>query len=146
MGYTVLIPDIYMDVWIPLVVMAPAASGRPVMVVNQGMRRHYCVAVSDVAGFAVGSVGNDSAVNRDLLIGGPEALSWRDVISSFERVNGVKLEVESLEPGAPMPEFPDAVKDLMAALETYDSPQPVSSAEAERIFGVRLTTVEDFLS
>jgi hypothetical protein len=57
-------------------------------------------------------------------------------------MGGVKIEVQSLEPGAPMPGFPDAVYGFMAALETYDSPQPVSSAEAESVFGVRLTTLE----
>lgn len=145
MGYTVLLPDFYMDVWIPLVVFGPVEAGRPVLIVSGGRRAHYCVAVGDVAGFAVGSVGNDAAVNRDFLIGGPEALSWSDIISTFERVNGWEVQVQSHDPGAPMPGFPDAVSGLMAGLETYDSPQPVSSAEAERIFGVRLTTVESFL-
>lgn len=146
MGYTVLLPDIYMDVWIPLVVLGPVQTGRPVSIVMGGKRRHYCVAVRDVAGLAVGCVGNDAAVNRDLLIGGPEAVSWSDIISTFERVNGVEVEVQSHEPGAPMPGFPDAVTGMMAALETYDSPPPLSVGDAESIFGVRLTTVENFLT
>lgn len=146
MGYTVLLPDIYMDVWIPLVVSGPVQTGRPVSLVNGGRRRHHCVAVRDVAGLAVGCVGNDAAVNRDLLIGGPEALSWSDIISTFERVNGVEVEVQSHDPGAPMPGFPDAVAGMMAALETYDSPPPLSAADAESIFGVRLTNVENFLT
>jgi uncharacterized protein YbjT (DUF2867 family) len=145
MDYTVLHPDFYMDVWIPLVVLGPVQAGRPVSIVSGGRRRHYCVAVRDVAGLAVGCVDNDAAVNRDFLIGGPEPLSWSDIISTFEKVNGMKVQVQSHDLGAPMPGFPDAVAGLMAALETYDSPQPVSSAEAERTFGVRLTTVESFL-
>lgn len=88
---------------------------------------------------------NPAARNRDLLIGGPEAVSWRDVISTYERLNGVKLEVQCLQPGEPMPGFPDAVSGLMAGLETYDSPRPVSKAEAEGTFGVRLTTLEQLL-
>ena len=146
MGYTVLLPDIYMDMWIPLVVIGPVQSGRPVSIVMGGRRRHYCVAVRDVAGLAVGCVGNDAAVNRDLLIGGPEALSWSEIISTFERLNDVKVEVQSLDPGAPMPGFPGAVSGMMAALETYDSPPPLSPADAQSIFGVRLTTVETFLT
>lgn len=146
MGYTVLLPDIYMDVWIPLVVLGPVQAGQPVSIVMGGKRRHNCVAVQDVAGLAVGCVGNDAAVNRDLLIGGPEALSWSDIISTFERLKGVEVEVQSLEPGAPMPGFPDAVAGMMTALETYDSPPPLSPADAESTFCVRLTTVEDFLT
>jgi NADH dehydrogenase len=145
MAYTVLVPDIYMDVWIPLVVSAPVASDQPVTIVGEGARKHYFVAVEDVAGFAVAAVSNDAVRNRDLLIGGPEALSWRDVISTFEHVNGVELEVQSHPPGQPMPGFPDAVSGLMAGLETYDSPAPISTAEAESTFGVRLTTLEEFL-
>lgn len=145
MAYTVLVPDIYMDVWVPLVVSGPVASGRPVTIVGKGVRKHYLVAIDDVAGFAVASVRDDAARNRDLLIGGPEALSWRDVISAFERANGVDVEVQSLPPGEPMPGFPDAVSGLMAALETYDSPAPISKEEAERAFGVRLTALEEFL-
>ena len=145
MAHTVLIPDIYMDVWIPMVVLGPVASSRPVTIVGEGSHKHYFIAVEDVADFAVAAVGNDSARDRDLLIGGPEALSWHDVISTLERLSGVKVEILSLQPGEPMPGFPDAVSGLMASLETYDSPVPISSAEAEGTFGVSLTRLEDFL-
>jgi uncharacterized protein YbjT (DUF2867 family) len=145
MTYTVLLPDIYMDVWIPMVVLGPVASDRLVTIVGEGSRKHYFIAVDDVAGFAVAAVGNDNAQDRDLLIGGPEALSWHDVISTFERLSGVKVDVQSLPPGEAMPGFPDAVSGLMAGLETYDSPAPISNAEAEATFGFSLTTLEDFL-
>ena len=145
MAYTVLMPDAYMDVWIPLVVLGPVASGHPVTLVGEGTHKHYLMAVDDVAGFAVAATANSAAHNRDLLLGGPEALSWRDVISTFERVGGIKAEVESLQPGEPMPGFPDAVSGLMAALETYDSPPPISEEEAGRTFGVRLTRLEEYL-
>ncbi len=145
MAYTVLVPNLYMDVWIPLVVLAPVASGRPITLVDEGARKHYLVAIDDVAGFAVAAVHSQDARNRELLIGGPEALSWRDVISAFERVHGVTLAVESIDAGQPMPGFPEAVSGLMAGLETYDSPQPISGAEADARFGVRLTRLEDFL-
>jgi nucleoside-diphosphate-sugar epimerase len=134
-----------MDVWIPLVVLGPVASGQPVTLVGEGSHKHYLIAVDDVASFALSAVTNRAARNRDLLIGGPEAVSWRDVISTFERLNSVTLEVQSLQPGEPMPGFPDAVSGLMAGLETYDSPPPISKAEAKGTFGVRLTTLEEFL-
>jgi uncharacterized protein YbjT (DUF2867 family) len=145
MAHTVLVPDVYMNVWIPLVVLGPVASGQPVTLVGEGSHKHYLIAVDDVASFALSAVTNRAARNRDLLIGGPEAVSWRDVISTFERLNSVTLEVQSLQPGEPMPGFPDAVSGLMAGLETYDSPPPISKAEAKGTFGVRLTTLEEFL-
>jgi uncharacterized protein YbjT (DUF2867 family) len=145
MAYTVLMPDAYMDVWVPLVVLGPVASGQPITLVGEGTHKHYLMAVDDVAGFAVAAIANDAARNRDLLLGGPEALSWRDVISTFERLRSVRAEVKSLQPGEPMPGFPEAVSGLMAAMETYDSPEPISREEAERAFGVRLTRLEEFL-
>jgi uncharacterized protein YbjT (DUF2867 family) len=145
MAYTILFPDLYMDVWVPLVVLAPVAAGRPVIVVAGGSRKHYPVAVDDVAGFAAGAVGNDAALDKDLLIGGPDPLSWSDVIAAFERVHGTTLEVENLPLGAPMPGFPPAGAGLMSVLETYDSPQPLSAEEAKETFGVQLTGIEDFL-
>jgi uncharacterized protein YbjT (DUF2867 family) len=145
MAYTVLVPNLYMDVWIPLVVLAPVSAGRPVTIVGEATSKHYLVAIDDVAGFAAAAVENDAARDRDLLIGGPDALSWRDVISTFERLNDVQLQIDTLEPGVPMPGFPDAVSGLMAGLETYDSPAPISKEEAEADFGVRLTSLEEFL-
>lgn len=143
MRYTILHPDVYMDVWIPIVILAPLGLGEPVTVVAGGKRKHHLVAVDDVAGFAVAAVGGTAS--RDLLIGGPEALSWSDVIAEFEKLHGRKLEVQSLPLGAPMPGFPPAVGGLMSALETYDSPPPLTSAQAEAEFGVRLTSVAEFL-
>jgi uncharacterized protein YbjT (DUF2867 family) len=145
MGYTVLVPNLYMDVWIPLVLLAPVSSGRPVTIVGEGTGKHYPMAIDDVASFAAAAVNNDAARDRDLLIGGPDALSWRDVISTFERLNDVHLQVQTLEPGKPMPGFPDAVSGALAGLESYDSPAPISAKEAEADFGVRLTTLEEFL-
>ncbi len=79
------------------------------------------------------------------LDGGPEALSWRDVISTFERVHSMTLIVQSIDPGQPVPGFPEAVSGLMAGMETYDSPEPISAAEADARFDVRLTRLDDFL-
>jgi hypothetical protein len=94
---------------------------------------------------AAGAVGNDAAVNRDFLIGGPEPVSWRDVTAIYEGVKGASLEIQSLQPGEPMPGFPEGASGFMAMLESYDSPEPISNREAQSIFGVRQTTVGDFL-
>jgi uncharacterized protein YbjT (DUF2867 family) len=145
MAHTVLMPNHYMDIWFPLVILMPAAEGRPITLAGEGTRKHYPVAVNDVAGYAAGAVRNDAAVNRDFLIGGPEPVSWRDVIAIYEDVKGVSLEIQSFKPGASMPGFPEGASGFMTMMETYDSPRPLSSTETESIFGVRQTTVEDFL-
>lgn len=145
MTSTVLLPDVYMDVWLPLVILGPVVSGRPISIVAGGTRKHYLVAVHDVAALAVASLDAEAARNRDLLIGGPEPLSWSDVIAAVEQIGGKSVEVQNLSPGKPMPGFPDAVSGLMAGLETYDSAQPITPEEAERTYGMHLTTLEGFL-
>jgi NADH dehydrogenase len=141
--FTILAPNIYMDVWVPMIVGAAVQSGQPVTIVGEGRRRHTFVATADVAAFAVAAVGHPAATNQYLAIGGPEALSWRDVIATVERVLGRTIAVQSVAPGEAVPGIPPPVAPLMAAFETYDS--PLDMADAARTFGVRLTTLEEFV-
>ena len=83
--YTILAPDVFMDVWIPMIVAGPALSGRPVTIIGEGRRKHSFITAGDVAAFATASIGHPAAMNRHLPLGGPEAVSWRDVIVAFER-------------------------------------------------------------
>jgi transcriptional regulator with XRE-family HTH domain len=76
-----------------------------------------------------GSLGNERAHNRTLVLGGPQAASWRDVIAVYERLLGRPIEVHYRPLGEPLPGFPDFISGLVNALETYDSDidmQPVS--------------------
>jgi uncharacterized protein YbjT (DUF2867 family) len=92
-GYTILAPTAFMEVWPAMVVGMPVLQGRPVVLVGEGRRRHSFVSSRDVAAFAVEAVGNPAARNRHLAIGGPEALSWREVVATYERVLGRPIPV-----------------------------------------------------
>ena len=141
--FTILAPDGFMDVWIPMIVVGPALGGQPVTIVGDGRRRHSLIAVGDVAAFATASIGHPEAINRYLPLGGPEALSWRDVIDAFERRLDRSLPVVTLSPGQPLPGLPEIIGQLMAGLETYDSVIPMT--ETARTFGVRMTSLDDFV-
>jgi uncharacterized protein YbjT (DUF2867 family) len=93
MGYTIFAPTAFMEVWPAMVVGMPVLQGRPVVLVGEGRRRHSFVSSRDVAAFAVEAVGNPAARNRHLTIGGPEALSWREVVATYERVLGRPIPV-----------------------------------------------------
>jgi uncharacterized protein YbjT (DUF2867 family) len=143
MDYTILAPTVFMEVWAPAVVGLPALQGRPVTLVAEGRRRHSFVSMRDVAAFAVAVVDHTEARNRYLPVGGPEALSWRDVVATYERVLGRDLPVELVAPGEPVPGLPDPMPALLASMETYDS--EVDMDETARTFGVELTRLEDFV-
>ena len=141
-GYTILAPAAFMEFWPAMVVGMPALQGRPVTLVGEGNRRHSFVSNRDVASFAVAAVGNPAARNRHLAIGGPEALSWRDVVATYERVLGRSIPVEYVAMGDPVPGLPDPMPEMLAGMETYDS--VVEMEETSRTFDVPLTTLERF--
>jgi uncharacterized protein YbjT (DUF2867 family) len=143
LAYTILAADGFMDVWLPMIVLGPVFEGRPVTIVGEGRRKHSFIAVQDVASFAIAAIGHSEAMNRHLPLGGPEAVSWRDVIATFERRIDREIPVVSLVPGQPLPGLPDIVSGLMAALDTYDS--VIEMAATAKAFGIRQTSVDQFL-
>jgi NADH dehydrogenase len=147
--HTILAATPLMDVLLPLIVGGPARAGRPVTLVGEGRRRHSFVAAADVAAFAVAAVGHPAALNRRVVVGGPEAVSLRDVVAVYERVLGRAIPVRTVAPGALLPDLPpvpglaEAISGQVAALETFDS--PIEMAGTARTFGVRPTPLESFV-
>jgi NADH dehydrogenase len=147
--YTIVAADAIMDVLLPLVVGGPARNGQPVTLVGEGRRRHSFVAARDVAAFAIAAVDHPAAMNRRVVIGGPQAICLRDVVSTYERVLGHPLPVQTIAPGELLPNLPpvpgltEVVSGMLAALATYDS--AIEMAETARTFGVALTTLEVFV-
>jgi NADH dehydrogenase len=144
--YTVLASNSILDVVLPLIVGGPVHDGQPVTLVGEGRRRHSFVAARDLAAFATAAVDHPAALNRRLAIGGPEAVSLRDVVAIYGRVLGRPIPVQTVAPGELLPSLPpvpglaEVVSEMAAALETFDS--PIDMVETARAFGVRLTTVQ----
>lgn len=142
MDYTVIAPTVFIEVWPAMVVGMPALQGQPVTLVGEGRRQHSFMSNRDVAAFAVAAVDNPQARNQYLPLGGPEALSWRDVVATYERVLGRDISVNWVAPGDPVPGLPDPMSALLAAQETYDSAVPMEETAAH--YGLELTSLEDF--
>jgi NADH dehydrogenase len=143
MGYTILAPTAFMEVWPAMVVGLPALQGRTVTLVGEGSRRHSFVSNRNVAAFAVAAVDHPAALNRHLAIGGPEALTWREVVATYERVLERSIPVEYVAMGEPVPDLPDPMPEMLEGMETYDS--VVEMEETSRTFGVPLTMLETFV-
>jgi uncharacterized protein YbjT (DUF2867 family) len=140
--YTILEPNLYMDVWLSMLFGMPLSEGLPITLVGDGLRKHSFIARGDVRAFALAVVGHPAASNQTLMLGGPQALSFRDVVATYERVLGRPLEVRHVKAGGPLPGAPEFVGQMLAALDTFDSPIPMD--ETARIFGVQLTSVDEF--
>ncbi len=147
MNWTIVAPHVFMDVWFPMIIGSALAAGRPVPLVGGGKRRHSFIAVQDVAAFAVASVGNPAAMNRRLVLGGPEALSWTDIVAKASAIAGRPIETESIPPGSPIPTLPPPIDQLIgnlaASLEQQDV--VIEMSDLAREFGVTPTPAEEVL-
>jgi NADH dehydrogenase len=99
------------------------------------------VSEDDVAAFGIAAVNHPDAINQHLPIGGPQALSWRDVVGVYQRVLGRPIEMRFVAPGAPIPGIPQSLLPLLANFDTYDT--DFDTEPLARKFGVRLTPLED---
>jgi NADH dehydrogenase len=97
----------------------------------------------DVAAFVVAAVTNPAARNTTLVIGGPDALTWTQVAERAESILGRSLDIRYVAPGEPLPGRPPVAGQFGALFETYESVIDMSDATAT--YGVRLTTIDDFL-
>ncbi len=139
--YTILAPNGYMEVQVAGVVGMPALMGQPVMIVGGGRRKHSFISAGDVAAFILAAIGNPAAINRKLLLGGPKPFSFRDAVAIYELVLGHQIQVRSVAAGEPVPGLPLMVVQLLADLDTYDS--PLDMTETARTFGIQLTLLEE---
>ena len=137
MTFTITQADVHMDMLIPLVVDMPLSRGEPVRVVGEGRRKHSFVAQQDVAAFTVAALSHPAAENSTIVIGGPEPLSWRDIVSAVERERGSRVPFETVAVGQQLPGLPDFVTHLVTALEMYDT--PLDMRETASLYGIHPT-------
>jgi NADH dehydrogenase len=142
MSFTILRAQPYFEIWVGMVVTAPALQGNVVTYVGGGERKHSMISVADVAEFAVAAVDHPAARNQLLLVGGPEPISWRDAVAAFERALDRPIEHRGVPPDQPVPGVPQQIHALLASLDTYDS--VLDTTELARTFGVRLTSVDEY--
>jgi NADH dehydrogenase len=129
-----------MEIWAAMVVGMPAMMGQPVTIVGGGRRKHSFISASDVAAFILAVIGNPAAINQKLLLGGPHPFSFRDAVALYERVLGHQIQVSSVAPGESVPGLPETMAQVLAGLDTYDS--PLDMTETARAFGIQLTPLE----
>jgi uncharacterized protein YbjT (DUF2867 family) len=141
--FTILQPNIFLDVWAGMLVLGPVMASGRVTLLGEGLRRHSMIAADDVASFTVACVGNEAARNRTIPLGGPTAVSWRDVVAACGRALGRDVPVATATPAEGLPGLPDTVVELAASFEYFDSVLPMDGIAAE--FGVRLTSVDEFM-
>ena len=118
MPYVIVQPHVFMDVWYPMVLGQALQSGAPVPLYEGGRKRHSFVAAADVAAFTVAGVENVATTNRRLLVGGPSAHSWSEVVDECGKRLGRTLRVHHAAAGDPFPGVPAPLGGLLGAMLT----------------------------
>jgi NADH dehydrogenase len=91
-GYTILQPPPFMDVWLGPMLFGDPSTG-PVKIYGPGNRKVPYILQHDVARVAVYAATNPSARNKTITFGGPEGITQRDVVRAFEDALGKPVDV-----------------------------------------------------
>jgi len=145
--FTIIHPGPFMEVWLgPMLFGDPASS--QVKIFGAGEGRIPYVSAGDVAEAVVRVLSLPSARNATIAVGGPEAITQREVVGLFEQELGRQLEVTAVPEQALEAQlesarnpFEQTFAGLMLGLARLDeaSPQPSGELSYER------TSVRDFV-
>ncbi|HJP84836.1 MAG TPA: NmrA family NAD(P)-binding protein [Gemmatimonadaceae bacterium] len=92
LDYTILHPTFFCESWLgPMLFADPDACTAKVY--GKGTQKFRYVTVGDVAEFAVQSLGNPTARNAVIPVGGPEEISQREAVILFEQAFGKRFNV-----------------------------------------------------
>ncbi len=141
LAFTILAPDMFMESWLPRIVLGPLEAGEPVHLVRGAPPRAF-VSEVDVAAIAVAALEAPWTVNELLPVGGPDVLTWDQVVDECARLRGRAIDVTWLTRAEA-----DALPSSRLAMLSLPGRTPPGSMRvtADRL-GIRLATVADFLS
>ncbi len=125
-----------------MVVGSAIEESRPVMLFGPGERKHSFIAVADVAAFAIAATQNPAAGNQKLALGGPDAISWREIVAIAEQVLGRAIPIQTVKP-MDVPQLPELIVALLSGMEMADVIIPME--ETAREFGAQQTSARQFI-
>ena len=145
--YTILRPGVFMEVWLSPAVGFDAA-GATAQIYGTGDNPISWISFRDVASFAVASLDNPAARNAVLELGGPEALSPRDVVRIFENAGGKPFQLHYI-PEEALKAQQQAATDPMqqsfaALMRSCAQGVAIDMQETLRAFPVQLATVGEY--
>ena len=147
MDYTILQPTMFMEVWLSPALGFDAANGS-VTIYGNGDQPISWISLRDVAAFAIASLNNEKAVNQELELGGPDALTPDQVVSQFEEVTGKKIDVRKV-PLEALKEQKAAATDPLSKsfaglMIGYANGTPIAMEKTLTILPVECTSVREY--
>ena len=147
MTYTVLQPTFFTEAWLSSSLGFDAA-GATVRLYGTGENKISWISYRDVARFVAASVDNPAARNAVIKLGGPEALSPREVVRIFEAIAGRRFDIKCVPEDSLRTQqqtATDAFQQSSAALVLYYARgEVIDMQETLRKFPGRLVSVREY--
>jgi uncharacterized protein YbjT (DUF2867 family) len=145
--YTILQPAYFMEAWLGPALGFDPVGGR-VRMLGDGLAHTSWISLKDVARIAANCIENPGAKNQTFPLGGPEALSYHDVLETFRAKIGSVIDVETVPTSELENQYASAGDPMdrsFAALRLGAARgMVVSSAAALQVVPVPLTTIEEY--
>jgi uncharacterized protein YbjT (DUF2867 family) len=148
MGYTIIQASYFMEVWLTPALGFDAVNGK-VRMYGEGSRRISWISYRDVARVAAAAA-EGAARNMVVELGGPQALSPREVVRMFEAAGAGEIATESVPEAAleaQMKEASDSLQQSFAGLMLqYAAGDAIDTTSSSRLFPFQMTSVRDFIT
>ena len=149
MAYTILQASYFMEVWLTPALGFDVAHGTA-RIYGDGTRPISWVSFRDVAKVAAAAVTERAARNQVVELGGPQALSPREVVRMFEAAGAGEIATESVPEAALQAQkaaAPDSLQQSFAGLMLqYAAGDVVDPSTSSRLFPFQRTSVRDYIT
>lgn len=149
MAYTILQASYFMEVWLSPAFGFDAANGK-VRMYGDGSRPISWISYRDVARAAAVAVIEGTARNMIVELGGPQALSPREVVRMFEAAGAGDIATESVPEAALEAQMKDATDSLQKSFAglmlQYAAGDAIDTTISSQFFPFQMTSVRDFIT
>ena len=146
--YTILRPTCFMEIWLGPALGFDIGAARA-QIFGAGDGKLSWISLCEVAQFAAAALDNPAARDAVIELGGPDALSQRDVVALAERIGGRPFELQRIPEEALRAQYESATDPLQksfAAMMLQVAHGDVVPMDATlRRFPIRLTSVADYV-
>ena len=149
MAYTVLQASYFMEVWLTPALGFDAAHGKA-RLYGDGNQPISWISYRDVARAAAAAVIDGTGRNMVVELGGPQALTPREVVRMFEAAGAGEITTESIPTAAlenQLKTATDPLEQSFAGLMLqYAAGDPIDTTTSSRLFPFQMTAVGDFIT